>query len=136
MGGMAALVALGATLIAGAIFVATGGAVAARVLQGLTRGSIDSPTFKPLWRVTSVAFFAGLLLGNVLQWLVGGPSPITTLIGLPLYLLIFSMMLRRRFPQCYGARRWWVAPTHALIATGVSGVAIIGLLLTARTFTG
>lgn len=134
MGGLAALVALGATMIAGAMFAATAGAVAALALQRLTRDSVGSPGFKPLWRVASVAFFAGLLLGNVLQWLAGGPSPVTTLVGLPLYLLCFSMLLRRRFPQSYGAGRWWVAPAHALIATGVSGVVIIGLVLTARTF--
>lgn len=130
MGGVAALVALGATLVAGLFFIAAGGALAALILQRFPRPNASPLPFRPLWKVTSLTFFLGLVLGNVLHWLGGGPSPVVTLIGLPLYLALFSWLLRRRFPQSYGCRPWWMSALQSLLAT-LGSCLILFMLLTA-----
>lgn len=136
MGMMAGLVALGATLLAGVVLVAGGGALTAAILQQLLRRMATPLPFKPLWRIAALALLLCLVLGNVLTLLTGGPSPLVTVIGLPIYLAYFSWRLRKRFPEAFAARRWWTAPLQALIATlgGFAGLYL--LMLGLRTLTG
>lgn len=134
MGAMAGLVAVGATLLAGLVFVATGGALTAAILRRMPGAGTTLP-FKPVWRVAALAFFAGVLLGNGLTWL-WGPSPATTLIGLPLYLLLFAWRLRVRFPGEFGAQRWRHTLWQVLLATLVSCIAMIAAILALRQWAG
>lgn len=136
MGAMAGLVALGATLLIGMVFVGAGGALAAAVLQRLPRRGAPGLPFRPLWRVAALAFLVGLLLGNGLTWLWGGPSPVTTLIGLPLYLVFFSWLLRQRFPLAYATRGWWHTLSQVFLATLGSCITVFGALLGLRMVLG
>lgn len=136
MGVVAGLVALGVTLLAGLVFIAGGGAMAAAILQRLPRRGTSAPPFKQLWRVAALAFFAGLLLGNGLTWLWGGPSPVTTLIALPLYLALFALLLRRRFPEEFASRSWGHTLLQVLFATLGSCAAIVGAITGLRLLVG
>lgn len=130
MGWLAGLLSLGFTLLAGCIFIGLGGAFASLTLQfaGRRFGAGKLP-YRRLWKLSSLAFLVGLLLGSAVQIVLGGPSPLTPIVAIPLYLLFYVQLLRRQIPEPFANAHWrWRTLGMVVLATAAGGTGVFLLL--------
>ncbi|CBL44513.1 hypothetical protein HDN1F_09300 [gamma proteobacterium HdN1] len=143
---LAALLFLCFNLFMGALFCAISGAVASGFLLMIQKYFVtqrhlddssecsDTLRFKPLWWASSLVFAGGLLLGGILRFLLGEPSIVTSLIGIPIFIALFSLVLYRKFPLQFGNDGWhWRTPLLAFAAMLISVFSITALLWLIRT---
>ena len=130
MGWLAALLSLGFTLLGGGLFIAVGGGLAAAALLfQVKRKSRQSLASRPLWKLSSLAFLAGLLLGSFLQLSIGGPSPVTSAIGVPLFVIVYTLLLRFRMAEPFAKEGWlWHTPVMAFVSSAFALMAMTLLM--------
>lgn len=135
MGWLAGLLSLGFTLLAGCIFIGLGAAFASLTLQFAgTRFGAGKLPYRRLWKLSSLAFLVGLLLGSVVQIALGGPSSLTPVVAAPLYLLFYVQLLRRQMPDPFASAGWrWRTPAMVVLATATGGT---GVFLVLKTLQG
>lgn len=135
MGWLAALLSLGFTLLGGGLFIAVGGGLAAAALRFLVKRQTGQVlAFRLLWKLSALAFLLGLLLGSILQLSIGGPSPMTSVIGVPLFVVVYSLLLRFRIAEPFAGEGWrWRTPGMAF-ASSTFALVTMALLLVVLKF--
>lgn len=128
MGWLAGLLSLGITLILGVVFALVGALLAAMPVRWITaRLQAPEPSFKRAYQVSLITYFCGLLSGSLLQLTLGGPSPLTSALGVIVHVILFSLLLRRMIGQPYvGWKGFGQGMAVGLVSTLFSCAVILG----------
>lgn len=128
MGWLVALLALGLNLLVGILFVVVGAALAAFAICWLTaRIHASRPDFRRTWKLSLLVFFVGMIVGNILQLSLGGPSPLSAIIGLPIHVVVYALVLKWKLGAPYaGPKGFQRGLLVGLAATVFSCAVILG----------